>query len=177
MFCRVKNILLIAFLAGFAVVAFAQGKVLPRPELLAKYKTLLGTASDQISKMKKMEDDAREQNDMVVVNCIHPKYVTARRLLEIAKKSYDRLQTLGARGGEGVSVEVINSITRKIKLACDRIADLYRAAQSCLSISAAKAITKVKILQGQELLPGKKEIGITTEIPAKVETPPPSGSE
>ncbi len=179
MFWRVKKIIIVILVIGGLVsaVGVALGQVLPKPQLLAKYKQMLNNAQDQIGKMKKMEDEARQRNDLVVVNCIHPKYITARRLFDIGSKSFGRLQSLKLKGGEGVPMELVNSVARKIKLSCDRISDLYKEAQQCLSISSGKVVTKVKVLEGKELLPSEeKQIKVVTP-PVPNEPIPPSGSK
>ncbi len=179
MFCRIKSKMLsLVGLLIFSSFLLAQEQVLPKPQILAQYKSLISNAQGQINKMKSMEDEARQRNDMVVVNCIHPKYVTAKRLLDIANKSFNKLQSLKMKGGQNVPLEVINGITRKIKLSSDRIADLFSEAQKCLSVSSGKVVSKVKVIEGGELLPSKEEVKAPElKPPMQVETPPPSGSE
>ncbi len=179
MFWRVKKITSISILVAFILmgVFVIKAEALPQPGLLAKYKSMLNSAKGQIAKMKKMENEARQRNDLVVVNCIHPKYVTAKRLYDIANKSFQRLQSLKMKGGEGVPMELVNSVARKIKLSCDRISDLFKEAQQCLSISAGKVVTKVKVLEGKDLLPSEQtQIEVVTP-PTPAEPVPPSGSK
>ena len=168
-------------LVSFVFVSFLWGQQtqLPKPNLLSRYNTMLSNAYTQIVKMKSLEDEARQRNDLVVVNCIHPKYITAKRLYEIGLKSFNRLKSLKLKGGENLPVELVNSIARKIKLSCDRIADLFKEAQQCLSISSGKVVTNVKVIQGKELLPSQVKIEAPPPSPPNEIVPPPkpSGSE
>ena len=133
------------------------------PDMLAKYKKLLNNAKKGIKKIRALEEDARRRNDKVVVNCVHPKLITAQRLLNIAEKSYVKLSKI--KKDTKNSLEMLNREAKKIKLSSDRIEELVKDAGSCLSISSGEVLSKTEIIEGKEEIQEEK-----TETP--VETTP-----
>jgi len=73
---------------------FVFGKSINNPNLLAQYKEMINSASQNLQKISALKGDAQKRNDKVVVNCIKPKLITAKRLFEIVKKSYGKLSVL-----------------------------------------------------------------------------------
>ena len=149
---------------------FVFGKSINNPNLLAQYKEMINSASQNLQKISALKGDAQNRNDKVVVNCIKPKLITAKRLFEIAKKSYGKLSVL--KKGNKSSLESSNNQARKIKMSCDRIAELLKDAQSCLSISSGEVLSKTEIIEGEDKIKEEKVEEDTTPIEDDTEAPP-----
>jgi len=114
----------------------------------ARYSSMIDVAKKNVAKIALLKSDAKKRNDKVVVNCIKPKLNTAKRLLSIANGSYSKLVSI--KNKRGSSISALNNLAKKIKMSCDRIAELLKDAQSCLSISSGEVMTKTEIIEGKE---------------------------
>ena len=159
---KIKFILIISiFLFSQYSFAGSMKNIKDNPNLLSRYKGMISKSGQNLDKIAALESDARRRNDQVVVNCIKPKLITAKRLYDIAKKSYNKLSSV--KKGSKIPMQYLNNEAKKIKMSSDRIDELLKDAQSCLSISSGKTLTKTEIIEGKE------EIEVTKAEPT---TPP-----
>ena len=176
---KIKLILIVSiFLVSQYAFAGSMRNIKDNPGLLSQYKSMINKSKQSLDKISSLESDARRRNDQVVVNCIKPKLITAKRLYDISIKSYKKLSSL--KKNKNVSMESLNNQARKIKMSSDRIDELLKDAQSCLSISSGETLTKTEIIEGKEEIEVKKQEPITqppVDVGNAEDTPKPSTSK